>query len=127
MALAVSDLILFTLVTLPVVPTLLLEPFCTSKSPSLSICTPEMLVLFYDPLMSFLSGAGIIVAFGGFVLLIPILILSLILSCVTRIRSYARGYRPTKTIEILFEVVCVIPVLLTVGILITILIAPEVF
>lgn len=106
----VSDALLFLLVTLPVATILLMSFLCSgwNEGSMTGTCSVAGLDSVYNVAM----GSLLLLAFGGFILVAPVILIAFCISVVTKISKYAHGYRPSGAFETAMEVFYSVPLFL---------------
>ena len=102
----IPDAVLFVLVTIPVACILIMAPFCPGGNEgSWATCQPA----FLDGLENTLGAFMPLLAFGGFVVVGPIVFFAAVASFVAKIFKYVRGFRPRTAFAIAREILTIVP------------------
>lgn len=104
----IADTILFVLVTLPLLAGLITAPFCRGFNEGImdaGRCTLPVLEGLYNGI----GDLSLLLLFGGFIFVVPIILIAAVVSLVAKVRRFFHGYRPKTVLAIIAELVYVIP------------------
>lgn len=104
----IADAGLFVIVTVPLALMLLVSSVCSGWNEGTMSGTCSLPVL--TPLYDTLSTVMLMMAFGGFIFVGPVLLVFAIISIVSKIRKYYQGYRPKSVFAICREIIAIIPI-----------------
>jgi hypothetical protein len=109
----IADMVLFFFVTVPLVAILITLPFCSgwNESTGDGTCTLPMLTNFYNGIMMIILIVGLT---GPIFFIIPIAMVAVVVSVVSKIRRIAGGYRPQTAFAIISESVFIIPIVVVI-------------
>jgi hypothetical protein len=104
----IADATLFIFVTVPLLAILVTVPFCSgwNEGTGRGTCTLPILDGLYNRTMGF----ALLLAFGGVMIVLPIIVIAGLVSVVAKIRRFVRGYRPQTPLAIVSELAFIIPI-----------------